>query len=227
MVFRIGHRGAAGYEPENTLRGFEAAVALGADMVELDVHLCASGELVVIHDETVDRTTGGSGAVAGMTLRELKALDAGKGEALPMLGEVFSALRGRVGVNIELKGEGTAEPVHGFLRRLDAGWRMSDVLVTSFDWEMLGRVRELSDEVRVGPLVYEDLAQALTIASELAAYSVNPYHGKIDAGYVAEAHGAGLRVYPWTVNEPGDIARVLGFGVDGVISDFPDRVPKK
>jgi glycerophosphoryl diester phosphodiesterase len=96
MVLRIGHRGAAGHEPENTLHSFEAAVQLGADMVEFDVHVCGSGELVAIHDETVDRTTDGSGAVARMNLRELKALDAGKGEKIPTLREVFFLLRGRV-----------------------------------------------------------------------------------------------------------------------------------
>jgi glycerophosphoryl diester phosphodiesterase len=222
VVLRIGHRGAAGHEPENTLRGFEAAVALGADMVELDVHLCASGELVVIHDETVDRTTNGSGTVAGMTLSELRSLDAGKGERIPTLAEVFSTLRGRAGVNIELKGVGTAEPVHDYLKGVHAG----NVIVTSFDWKMLARMRELSEEVRIGPLVYEDMAEALAVAEEIEAYSVNPYHRKIDAGYVAEAHGSGLRVYPWTVNEARDIGRVIGLSVDGVISDFPDRVPK-
>lgn len=222
MVLRIGHRGAAGHEPENTLRGFEAAVALGADMVELDVHLCASGELVVIHDETVDRTTDGSGAVAELTLRELRMLDAGKGERIPTLGEVFTTLRGRAGVNIELKGAGTAEPVQDFLKSVPA----VNILVTSFEWGMLARMRELSGEMRIGPLVYEDLRDALAVASEIDAYSVNPYHGKIDAAYVAEAQCSGLRVYPWTANEASDIGRVLSFGVDGVISDFPDRVPK-
>jgi len=226
VVLRIGHRGAAGHEPENTLRGFEAAVGLGADLVELDVHLCASGELVVIHDETVDRTTDGSGEVAGLTLSELRSLDAGKGERIPTLGEVFSTLRGRVGVNIELKGAGTAEPVHDFLKHQFAGatWRVDDVLVTSFDWDMLGRMRELSDEIRVGPLVYEDMKEALVVSSELGAHSVNPYHKRIDADYVADAHVGGLRVYPWTVNEPMDIRRVVELGVDGVISDYPDRV---
>jgi glycerophosphoryl diester phosphodiesterase len=180
----------------------------------------------VIHDEAVDRTTDGSGEVAGLTLRELRVLDAGKGERIPTLGEVFSTLRGRAGVNIELKGAGTAEPVHDFLKHQFAGatWRVEDVLVTSFDWGMLGRMRELSDEIRVGPLVYEDMKEALAAASELRAYSVNPYHKKTDIAYVAEAHGAGLKVYPWTVNEPTDIRRVIEMGVDGVISDYPDRV---
>ena len=94
MVLRIGHRGAAGHAPENTLVSFEKAIDLGCDMTELDVHICGSGELVVIHDETVDRTTNGSGRVSELTLREIKILDAGDGEEIPTLEEVLELLRG-------------------------------------------------------------------------------------------------------------------------------------
>jgi len=226
MVLRIGHRGAAGYEPENTLRGFERAVQLSADMVELDVHLCASGELVVIHDDTVDRTTDGSGRVGGMTLGELRALDAGGGERVPALDEVFAALHGRVAVDVELKGLGTAEPVYELVDGLvrHRKWALSKVLVTSFDWGMLEELRGLSDRIRLGPLIHREPFRALRFAPEIRAYSVNPFHESMDAGYVREAHRLGLAVYPWTVNEAADIERVKGLGVDGVISDYPDRV---
>ena len=226
MVLRIGHRGTAGHEPENTLRSFEAAVRLGADMVEFDVHVCSSGELVVIHDETVDRTTDGSGAVARMTLRELKALDAGKEEKIPTLGEVFSLLRGRVAVNIELKGRGTAEPVQEYITALIRGgsWSLDEVLVTSFDWRILGVVRELSADTRLGPLVYEDVDEALRVATDLESHSVNPYHRFIDLSFVEEVHDRGINMYPWTVDDPEDIRRVIGMGVDGVISNYPERI---
>ncbi len=226
MVLRIGHRGAAGYEPENTLRGFERAVQLGADMVELDVHLCASGELAVIHDDTVDRTTDGSGRVGDMTLGELRTLDAGGGEKVPTLNEVFAAMQGRVAVDVELKGLGTAEPVYelvdGLVRRRK--WAFSKTLVTSFDWGMLEELRGLSDRIRLGPLIHREPFKALRFAPEIRAYSVNPFHESMDAGYVREAHRLGLAVYPWTVNEAADIDWVKGLGVDGVISDYPDRV---
>jgi glycerophosphoryl diester phosphodiesterase len=226
MVLRIGHRGAAGHEPENTLRGFQRAVQLGADMVELDVHLCATGELVVIHDDTVDRTTDGSGRVGDMTLTELRALDAGGGERVPTLDEVFAAMQDRAAVDVELKGLGTAEPVYelvdGLLRH--RRWSLSNILVTSFDWGMLEEMRSLSDRVRLGPLNHREPFKALRFASEIRAHSVNPFHESLDAGYVREAHRLGLAVYPWTVNEAADIDRVKGLGVDGVISDYPDRV---
>ena len=226
MVIRIGHRGAAGYEPENTLRGFERAVQLGADMVELDVHICASGELVVIHDDTVDRTTDGSGRVGDMTLDELKVLDVGDGEKVPTLDEVFSAMQGRAAVDVELKGLGTAEPVYELVDGLvrHRKWGLSEILVTSFDWGMLEEMRSLSDRIRLGPLIYKEPFRALRFAPEIRAHSVNPFHESVDAGYVREAHRLGLAVYPWTVNEAADIERVKGLGVDGVISDYPGRV---
>lgn len=129
-------------------------------------------------------------------------------------------------MNIELKGRGTAEPVHDLLTSLldEGSLHIDDILVTSFEGEMLSSMRELSGETRLGALAYEDVYEALATASELDAYSVNPYHRRIDAVYVYKAHAEGLRVYPWTVNDPGDICRVVGFGVDGVISDYPDRV---
>lgn len=226
MVLKIGHRGAAGYEPENTLRSFKAAVSLGADMVELDVHVCASSEIVVIHDETVNRTTNGSGTIANLTLNELKALDAGIGEKIPTLAEVFSTMRGSVGINIELKGKGTSDSVHDFITRAfkRGEWRLDDVLITSFDWRMLGRMRELSEETRLGPLTYEDMEGALTTAAELDAFCVNPHHIRINTAYMNRAHEAGLRVYPWTVNIPADIQRLSKLDVDGIISDYPDRI---
>jgi len=226
MVIRIGHRGAAGYEPENTLRGFERAVQLGADMVELDVHICASGELVVIHDDTVDRTTDGSGRVGDMTLDELKVQDAGDGEKVPTLDEVFSAMQGRAAVDVELKGLGTAEPVYELVDGLvrHRKWGLSEILVTSFDWGMLEETRGLSDRIRLGPIIHREPFKALRFAPEIRAHSVNPFHESVDAGYVREAHRLGLAVYPWTVNEAADIERVKGLGVDGVISDYPGRV---
>jgi len=226
MVLRIGHRGAAGHEPENKLRGFQKAVQLKADIVELDIHLCASGELVVIHDDTVDRTTDGSGRVGDLTLGELRALDAGGGEKVPILDEVFAAMQDRAAVDVELKGLGTAEPVYELVDGLarHRRWDLSKILVTSFDWEMLEELRGLSERIRLGPLVHKEPFRALRFAPEIRAHSVNPFHEYVDAGYVREAHRLGLAFYPWTVNEAADIERVKGLGADGVISDYPDRV---
>ena len=226
MVLRIGHRGAAGHEPENTLRSFERAIELGADMVELDVQVCGTGELVVIHDETVDRTMDGYGPVKGMPFEELRALDAGKGERIPTLDEALALLEGRAGVNVELKSLESAGPAHESV--LDAlgrpGWRMENILISSFHLGELTEMRKLSDEVRVGVLVSGDPREVLEFAELAGAYSINPNYRRTSGEFVEEAHGMGLKVFVWTVNEPGDIERMKGLGVDGIISDYPDRI---
>ena len=222
----MGHRGAAGHEPENTLRAFRRAVELGADMVELDVQLCGSGELVVIHDDTVDRTTDGSGAVGELSLDELRGLDAGLGEGIPTLDEVIDLLGGRIGINIELKGLGTAGPAYESMGRgvAERGWSREGFQVSSFHLEELTAMRVTSGEARTGVLFFRDRRGAMEFARVNEAYSLNPFFGAIDVGFVEEAHRLGLKVYPWTVNEPGDIRRMKALGVDGIISDYPDRL---
>ncbi len=222
----MGHRGTAGHEPENTPRSFKRAMELGADMVELDVQLCGSGELMVIHDDTVDRTTDGSGAVGELSITELRGLDAGLGEGIPTLDEVIDLLGGRIGINIELKGLGTAGPAHECMERAVAkkGWNREGFQFSSFHLGELAAMRELSGEARTGVLFFRDRRRAMEFARVNEAYSLNPFFGAIDAGFVEEAHRLGLKVYPWTVNEPGDIRIMKVLGVDGIISDYPDRL---
>jgi len=224
MVLRIGHRGAAGYEPENTLRSFRKAIELKADMVELDVHICKSGEVVVIHDEGVDRTTNGTGKVCELTLRELKRFDAGKGEIIPTLEDVMHHIDGATGINIELKGEGTAEPVHRITDEfMDDGWKKSALLISSFNLEELMAFKSLSD-IRIG-LLYGQLNESiLETADRLNAFSLNPYYKGINSDFIKDAHVRGFSVYPWTVNDPRDIAEMKALNVDGIISDYPDRI---
>jgi glycerophosphoryl diester phosphodiesterase len=222
MVIRIGHRGAAGHEPENTLKSLLKAVELGCDMTEIDVHVCASGEVVVIHDEEVNRTTDGNGFVSQMTLGDLKALDAGKGEQIPTLEEVLKTLKGRIKLNIELKGPNTPVPVHRIVE--DSGWGKEDVLFTSFDWNMLEEYRELDQDALLGPLAHVNAFHAARFATKIDAYCVNPLHHLCRRTFVQKTHKKGLKVFPWTVNELGDIEKMKDHGVDGIISDYPDLV---
>jgi len=225
MVVKVGHRGAAGHEPENTLRSFRRAMELGVDMVELDVQLCGTGELVVIHDGTMDRTTDGTGEVAEITLDELRALDAGMGERIPTLREVIDLAAGKMGINIELKGPGTAEPALRHIEAaVDEGWEITDFQASSFHQEELSAMRELSEDVRTGVLYALDDDGVMNFAERIGAYSLNPHHRAVNPELVSEAHRRGLKVYTWTVNDPADIARMKGLGVDGVISDYPDRI---
>lgn len=222
MVLRIGHRGAAGHAPENTLMSFEKAVFLGCDMTELDVHICGSGELVVIHDESIDRTTTGSGLVSELSLDMIRFYDVCKGERVPLLDEVLSLLKGMIRLNIELKGLGTAKPVHDLVK--SHGWGRDSLLITSFNWDMLREYRILDSNSSIGPLTFGNLGEAMVFAEEIDAYCINPYHGHLTPEYVSEAHDKGFYVYPWTINQPNDIQKAVKLGVDGVISDYPDRV---
>ncbi len=225
MVVKVGHRGAAGHEPENTLRSFRRAMELGADMVELDVHICGSGELVVIHDETVDRTTDGTGEVSKMTLDELRALDAGRGERIPTLQEVIDLATGRIGINIELKGLGTAEPALEHIEKaVDNGWDISSFQVSSFHLGELSAIKELSEDIRTGVLFALDDGGIMDFAERNGAYSLNPFHRMVTPDLVARARERGLKIFAWTVNEAEDIARMKEIGVDGIISDYPDRI---
>jgi len=144
-VKKIGHRGASGYEPENTLIAFEKAIELNVDGIELDVHLCSDGELIVIHDETIDRTTNGKGVVNKFTALELKKY------GIPTLIEVFDLVNRRCFINIELKGIETAKPVNDLINHYisDKKWKINDFLISSFDWNMLEKIQLLNPKIRI------------------------------------------------------------------------------
>ena len=223
---KIGHRGAAGYEPENTDISFEKAIKLGVDMIELDVRLCKSGELVVIHDDTLERTTNGCGRIRDKTLAELKKLDAGKGQKILTLRAALYLIDQRVTVNIELKEEKTALPavelISIFVKERE--WDRNMFLVSSFDHKELKRFRMFDPFTRVGLLFDEYEDDIFDLARTLRCYSINPSAKLTDEYLVNEAHKEGLRVFVWTANKPEDIQKLKTMGVDGIFSDFPDRL---
>jgi glycerophosphoryl diester phosphodiesterase len=220
----IGHRGAMGHEPENTLLSIEKALELGAEWVEVDVYF-VDGQLIVIHDDTLDRTTNGSGPLGGKDLAYLRSLDAGKGQKIPLLDEVFDALKGRAGLNIELKGGDTAEPVaHCIKEQLQHGWRYEDILVSSFNHRQLMHIKNINPLIRIGVLIGGLPLDTSEFARRLNCYSVNADLEYVDKLLVDDAHRRGLKIFVYTVNEPGDIARMADIGVDGVFTDYPERV---
>lgn len=221
-MLKIGHRGAMGYEPENTLRSFKKALDIGVDMVELDVHLCQSGELVVIHDETLEGTTNGSGAVADKTLDELKALDAGQGEQISTLEEVLELIDKKIKVNIELKGLATAEPVVKIINKYikEKGWANDYFLVSSFIDQELRDFYALNKEIHLGILNSDNI----DLSQEINAYSINFAKEKINQDIVKKMHDLGLKVLVYTVNEKDDIKKIIDLKVDGIFSNYPDRI---
>jgi glycerophosphoryl diester phosphodiesterase len=215
-----------GYAPENTLDSFAKALELGVDGIELDVHLCRSGETVVIHDSRVDRTTNGQGKVREMTLGELKDLDAGNGNPILTLAEVLDFVDRRALIDIELKAKGTAGPVAAMIRQYleSRGWKPDLFLITSFDHHELKRCHELVPYIPFGPLLAAKPLDYARIAQAMEADRIMPFFEFLDENFVQDAHQRGLKVITWTVNRFDDIKEVLDMGVDGIISNFPDRL---
>jgi len=216
MTSNIGHRGAAGLEPENTLRSFRRAATEGADAIELDLRLTRDGCLVVLHDADVDRTTGGSGPVAGMTLEEIKRLDAGLGERIPAFEEVLEATE--LPIYAELKAVEAAEPLAALIRERRLAGRVTPI---SFVPEALRRVKLSLPDLPVG-LILSGGSPGLAEARSVDASLVSPQATYLDAAMVEGYRRAGLRVTTWTVNEPEEMRHVLGLGVDGIVTDRPD-----
>ena len=222
----FGHRGACGHEPENTVRSVRRALELGADGVELDVHF-VDGHLVVIHDDTLNRTTNGRGRVAKKTFAYLRSLDAGLGETIPTLGEMFDAVNRRAVINVELKGPHTAAPVVGLIREYvnRRGWGFEDFLVSSFDHARIHEARQLCPEIRIGALIVKVPRGLARAAQTMGAWSLHASKHCVTPELVADAHRRGLKMLVFTVNDPKELTTMRALGVDGVFSDFPERVP--
>lgn len=228
-MLKIGHRGAMGHAPENTLTSFAKALDLGVDGIELDVHLCKSGELVVIHDGRVDRTTDGKGSVIDMTLEELKQLDAGEGHCIPTFPEVLDFVNRRAMIDIELKAEGIAGSVSKVVRHYirEQGWTNDLFLISSFDHHELKRCHDIIPEIPFGPIIAAKPLDYALFAQSMKADSIMPFYEFLNGEFVQDAHQRGLKVIAWTVNRPEDIKKMLNIGVDGIISNYPDRLREK
>ncbi|TNF90174.1 MAG: glycerophosphoryl diester phosphodiesterase [Gammaproteobacteria bacterium] len=218
----IGHRGAAGLEPENTLPSFRAAVALGVQAVELDVHVC-EGHLVVIHDPTLERTTNGKGAVSQTTFPELRKLDAGTGAVIPTLAEVVAELPEHIGLNVELKGAGTAPVLAQWLPV--PGRRQ--VLVSSFDHDALRTFRDLRADYPTAPLFGRWKPDALDIAASFHGGYINLSRKLATASRLEAIGSAGLKALVYTVNDLKEARRLLGDGAWGLFTDYPDRINRE
>jgi glycerophosphoryl diester phosphodiesterase len=233
-LLRIAHRGASGHCPENTRAAFLRAIELGADMVELDCQTTRDGAVVVIHDEHLDRTTNGKGRVRDHTLREVKALDAGSwfgpafaGEEVLTLEEAVELLRGRVELNLEIKGEDAPGRLEiqcvGIVRSLRF---FEQTVFSSFSPPRMRLVRDLAEDARIGVLMDDDMSwsDAIQLAAGLEAEALHPARSLVDAAAVGRSHDQELEVRVWPVNRPSDMASLMAMGVDGIFTDFPDRL---
>jgi len=219
-----GHRGAAAVEPENTLRAIRYALSLGVDRAEIDVHLSQDGELVVMHDATVDRTTNGTGKIAEMTVAQLKQLDAGKGERVPTLQEVMNVFKefwaqgGKTLLQIELKGPATAAPT---VAAIVQNGIEDKVVLCSFDAQQLAEAKQLLPDAIYGFLTSKLEPDPIEIALGISASAVHLQHKLATQEWVERVHAAGLQARVWNIDEAERMKWAIALGVDGIGSNNP------
>ncbi|MGE8340035.1 MAG: glycerophosphodiester phosphodiesterase [Flavobacterium sp.] len=225
-MLKIAHRGAKAYEPENTLQAFQKALDLNSDGIELDVHLSADGHVIVIHDETIDRTTDGKGLVNDFTLDELKSFLIDGKYQISTLNEVFDLVDKKCFINIELKGLGTASRVVPLIEEyiLEKDWKYEHFIISSFDWNMLEETSNLNPNIPIGILTEENLETALAFAEKIKAKAIHPDFNLLNEENVRQIQEKGFLVLPWTVNTTEDIEKVKSYKVNGIISDNPDKI---
>jgi glycerophosphoryl diester phosphodiesterase len=228
----VGHRGAAGYAPENTIPSFRKAIELGVDAVELDVHMSRDGRIVVIHDDTLDRTTDGTGSVHDRTLAELKRLDAGskfgrrwRGTRIPTLEEVFEEV-GNFDYRIEVKRGGKVyRGMEGKLLGCVKDYGLLDrVVFTSFDYDALERIRREERWAHTGIIMQGRVRWFIPMTRKLGCSWINAKHELVTAEDVVAAHLGGLKLGVWTVDTRQAAERTVRLGVDGVTTNYPDVV---
>lgn len=225
-TLNIGHRGAKGHEPENTLPSFQKALDFNVGGIEFDVHVCKTGELIVIHDFTVDRTTNGSGAVSELSLSEIKALRINDEIEVPTLEEVLDLVGKKCFINIELKGRHTAKPVSHLIEKyiLENDYSYEDFIVSSFQREELEMMFTINPNIHLGILTQASVNQALEWATTFSAKAIHPHFSLLTEENVKKAQEQGFKVYTWTINETEDIKRIKTYNVNGIITDFPERI---
>jgi Glycerophosphoryl diester phosphodiesterase len=222
-VLMIGHRGAKGYAPENTLLSVRKAMELGVDCVEVDVHLLGE-DLIVLHDETLERTTNGHGRLENYSFEEIRRLDAGLGEKIPTLQEVLAVTHGVVDLNIELKGKGSSDAL---IKILDNPLfdDHEKLLISSFLIEELRTLRAWNSGLKIGVLASHNLDESFDWCIKLKAFSLHINRQQLTLDIIKKAHRSGLKLYVYTVNDRKEMERMEKIGVDAVFSDFPDRRP--
>ncbi len=219
-LIKIAHRGASAYEPENTLRSFERAIELDADMIELDVRQTIDGHLVVIHDKTVDRTTDSRGPVSLKTLAEIKELNAGKGERIPTLEEVLDLGRGRAKFVLEIKENGIEDKLVDIISRNEL---FDEAFVVSFKSNRLKMIKRLEPKVKTGLILFASL-DPVSLAKNCGADVVAPFRWFITSGLVKRARDNDLLTFTWTVDETMKANKLKEAGVSGIVTNKPDII---
>ncbi len=221
----IGHRGAMAYEPENTLRSFARAIEMGVDMLEFDINILPSGELVAFHDRFLDRTTNGHGLLTHHSFRELRKLNAGKGEQIPTLEEVLDLIDTRLPVVIEIKNAGAGRAIASCIERYveQRGWRYDQFTVCSFNHpELYEFKRQHAPHINVAASTASIPLKLAAFAHDLQAFCIVPDINFIDRALVDDAHQRGMKVFTYTIDSYEDTLLMRHLGVDGIFTNAPD-----
>lgn len=219
-MLKIGHRGAKGYELENTIASILKAIKLDVDGIELDVHLSSDEIAMVIHDETIDRTTSKKGFVNNFTSESLRNL------GIPSLEDVFDLVNQKSFINIEIKDEKATKTVLSLLQKYtsEKNWTIKTFQISSFNWNVLEVCHTQNNQIKLCVLTDKTIDEAMAFAKKINAYSINPYFQLLHRENVSLMQQNGFKVFPWTVNNKSDIDLMKSYQVDGIISDFPDRI---
>lgn len=225
-MWRIGHRGACGHAPENTLLSMRKALEIGVDGFEFDIQLSKDGIPVIIHDDTLERTTSGKGKISDFTVKELKELDAGKGEKIPTLQEAIEMVDKRTRLFIELKAEDSARPVADIVSNAvkKQGWSWEQFFICSFDHRQIVESRTLLPEVRTLAVLVGIPVTLAEIAVQAGAWALSSAVHHTNQALVDDAHARGLKTMVWTADKPEEITKARALNVDGIISNYPDRL---
>lgn len=219
----IGHRGDSGRAPENTILAFKKAIEVGADGIELDVHLSIDKYLIVRHDEFLN-TDQGIKKIKDMTLKEIKEVDVGKGERVPTLDEVLNVICQRdFLLNVEVKYgyskyPGIEETLIDKLRLFNM---TSKTIISSFNFDSLRKIKKIAPEFSIGLLYDKNIEDIYIVAQNMHARSIHPHYREVNEELAAECKKAKIEIYPWTVNEKEEMNRLIDIGVDGIITNFP------
>ena len=226
----IAHRGASAYEPENTLRAFDLAIHQGAQMIELDLQVTCDNQVVVIHDQTLNHTTNLTGLVDRLTLAEIKRADAGKGERVPTLDETLDLTIGKVRLYLEIKDRRAALPTLQIVRSRQC---QSQVMLASFDIELMRRLGEEVRDIELGLILGNATFHPMVrwreafpwLAFRGVNYQVLCMQVELCYGYLAaRARANGKKLYVWTADKERQFARMTSIGVDGIVTNTPDRL---
>ena len=223
----IGHRGAKGHIIENTLESIEKSMELGVDGIEIDIFKCKSGELIVFHDKTLNRLTDSEGLVELLDLDSIRKIKIHDKYKIPTLNEVLDFIDGKVFLNIELKGSETGLLTNQIIKNyIEKGnnWTTEKFIISSFNWEELEKFYKINKQIPIAVLTDADPLDAIPVAKKLEAKAINPSYKSLNSKNVKKIHEAGYKIYPYTVNKKENISKVISLKVDGIITDFPERV---